>query len=114
VKQLKSDKRAHLCIESVERQSFIFSTASLHEARVIRKNAETVEGVDTAYLWNDEDAVYGVGIGKFGVDVEELQRPLPTGRVFCGWLEDWENGLLKNNDHLAEAKLLKKYEGLQL
>jgi hypothetical protein len=28
VKQLKSDKRAHLCIEYVERQSVIFGTSS--------------------------------------------------------------------------------------
>jgi hypothetical protein len=72
VKQLKSDKRAHLCIEYVERQGVIFGAASLHEARVIRKNAETVEGVDTTYLWTDEDAAYDLGIGKFGIDVEEL------------------------------------------
>jgi hypothetical protein len=49
-KQLKSDQRAHLCIESVERQSVIFGTVPLHEARVICKNAETVEVVDTTYL----------------------------------------------------------------
>jgi hypothetical protein len=78
VKQLKSDNRTHLCIESVERQSVIFGTSSLHEARVIRKNAETVEDVDTTYLWTDEDSTYDLGIGKFGVDVEEIQCPLPT------------------------------------
>jgi hypothetical protein len=77
VKQLKSDKRAHLCIESVEHQSVIFGTESLHEARLIRKNAETVEDVDTTYLWTDEDAAYDLVLGKFGVDVEELHRPLP-------------------------------------
>jgi hypothetical protein len=29
-------------------------------------------------------------------------------------LEDWETGLIKNNEQLAEANILKKYEGLQL
>jgi hypothetical protein len=62
---------------------------------VIRKNAKTVEVVDTTYLWTDEDAIYYLGIGKFGIDVEEIQGPLPPVRVFRGWLEDWETGLLK-------------------
>jgi hypothetical protein len=39
---------------------------------------------------------------------------LPPVQVFRGWLEDWGTGLLKKNDKLAEAKLLKKYECLQL
>jgi hypothetical protein len=55
VKQLKSDKCAHLCIKYVDRQSVIFGAASLHEARVIFNNAEKVKGVDTTYLWTDED-----------------------------------------------------------
>jgi hypothetical protein len=113
VKQLTSDKHDHFCIEAVERQSVIFSAASLHEARAIRKNAETVEGVGTTYVWTDEDAAYELGLRKFGVDVEDLQRHFPPVRVFLGWLEDWETGPLKK-DQLAEAKLLKKYEGLQL
>jgi hypothetical protein len=45
--QLKSDKCAHLCIDYVEHQVVICGTASLHEARVIHKNAQKVEGVDT-------------------------------------------------------------------
>jgi hypothetical protein len=125
VKQNKSDKRADkddiktfvaddIGIESVECQSVIFGAALLHEARVIHKNAETVEGVEITYLWTDEDAIYDVGLGKFGIYVEEIQRSLPPLRVLRGWLEDSETGLLKKNDQLAEAKLLKKYEGLQL
>jgi hypothetical protein len=59
-----------------ECQSVIFGTASLHEARVSHKSAETVEGVDTTYLWTDEDATYDLDLGRFGVGFEELQRPL--------------------------------------
>jgi hypothetical protein len=77
VKQLKSDKSVHLCIESFERQIVIFGAASLHKSRVICKNAETVEGMDTTYLCTDQDAIYDLGLGKFGIDVKELHRPLP-------------------------------------
>jgi hypothetical protein len=61
--------------------------------------------------WPNEDDVYGMGIFKFGIGVEELQHPLVPARVFHGWLEDWETGLLKNDDKCAEAKLLRKYKG---
>jgi hypothetical protein len=51
-----------------------------------------------------------LGLGKFGIGigigVEELWHPLPPVRVFRGWLEDWETGLLEKNDQLAEAKFL--------
>jgi hypothetical protein len=43
----------------------------------------------------NEYAVYDLGIGKFGIGVEELHHPFPPARVFHGWLEDWETGLLK-------------------
>jgi hypothetical protein len=33
-------------------------------------------------------------------------------RVFRVWVEDWEKELLKNNDCVAEARLLEKYKGL--
>jgi hypothetical protein len=45
--------------------------------------------------WPNEDAVYDLGIGKFGIGVEELQHHFPPARVFHGWLEEWETGVLK-------------------
>jgi hypothetical protein len=65
-----------------------------------------------SFNWPNEDAVYDLGIGKFCIGVEELQHNLPPARVFHGWLEDWETGLLKNDDdEWAGAKLLRKYKG---
>jgi hypothetical protein len=61
-------------------------------------------------LWysnrTNEDAVYDFGIGKFGIGVEELQNPLPSARVFHGWLKDWETGQLKNNDEWLKQSSL--------
>ena len=36
----------------------------------------------------------------------------PPKRVFRGWIEDWEEPLLKKKDAVAEAKLLQKYKDL--
>jgi hypothetical protein len=33
-------------------------------------------------------------------------------RIFCAWVEDWEQDARKNNDVVAEARLLQKYRGL--
>jgi hypothetical protein len=99
--EIESDKRNHLCIESIEHQSVTFGAASLRDARVIRKNVRTVEGVYTTYSRTDEDAAYDLGLRKFDIGVEGIYHPLST------------TGLLKKNDQLAEAKLLKKYKCLQ-
>jgi hypothetical protein len=57
---------------------------------------------------------YDIGLTKYGVDVEDLQRPLPPARFFCGWIEDWEVPLPKKNDQGVETKLLTKYHGMKL
>jgi hypothetical protein len=51
-----------------------------------------------------------LGIETFGIGAEELQHPVPPVRVFHGFLEDWETGLLKNDDEWAKVKLLRKYK----
>jgi hypothetical protein len=33
-------------------------------------------------------------------------------RIFRAWVEDWEQDARKNNDVVAEARLLQKYRGL--
>ena len=49
---------------------------------------------------------------KFGVDVEQLQKPA-SHRLFRAWIEDWERSHLTTNDSVAEASLLAKYKGLR-
>ncbi len=33
-------------------------------------------------------------------------------RIFCAWVEDWEEDTRKKNDCVSEALLLQKYKGL--
>ena len=35
-----------------------------------------------------------------------------TTRIFRAWVEDWEKEMLKDNDCIAEARLLEKYKNL--
>lgn len=108
VKHLKKDKRAHLSGEKTEKQSILYTTARLEEARIKRAEREA-EGT----LFGDEDIKCELGLEKFGVDVEELTGAgTAPKRIFNAWIEDWEKPLLKKNDPVAEMKLLQKYKGL--
>ncbi|KAL3780710.1 hypothetical protein ACHAW5_003540 [Stephanodiscus triporus] len=42
-------------------------------------------------LWGDDDEQFDLGLEKWGVNIEELKKPLGPHRVFKCWVEDWEN-----------------------
>ena len=62
--------------------------------------------------WNDDDVNFDIGLEKWGVDVDDLQKKTIPERTFNAWIEDWENAILKHNDTVSEARLLEKYKGL--
>jgi hypothetical protein len=108
VKQLKPDKCLHLSVDDVEQHSIIFGEASMYKACIGREEADKLDHNISSKFWTDADLEYDIGLTKYGVDVEDYQHPLPLSRFFCGWIEDWEVPLLKNNDQVVEAKLLTK------
>jgi len=57
-----------------------------------------------------DDINFDLQLDKFGVDTNILKEP--TVQIFCAWVEDWEQDARKNNDIVAEARLLQKYRGL--
>jgi hypothetical protein len=103
-----------LSVEAVEQQSIIFGAASMHKARIGREESEKLDHNISSKFWTDLDVEYDLGLTKYGVYVEDLQHPLAPARIFCGWIEDWEVPLLKNNDQVVEAKLITKYHGLKV
>ena len=48
-----------------------------------RPNCETPDA-----LWGDDDEQFDLGLEKWGVNVEELKKPLGPRRVFKCWVED--------------------------
>jgi hypothetical protein len=113
VKPLKTDKRSHFSVETVEQHSIIFRAASMHKPRIGQEEAENLDHNISSKFWTDDDVEYDFGLTRYGVDVEDLQHPLPPARIFRGWIEDWEVPLLKKNDQVVEAILLTKYHGLK-
>ena len=67
-------------------------------------DANDVDGLD----WDDGDSVV-IWEGAPG----SAPVPVAPKRIFRVWIEDWEWECISNNDPVAEARLLKKYGGMQ-
>ena len=104
-----TSERSHLSAERLEKQAVLYSTARITEARQRHSAMEHLEATGQDAMWGDADQEFDLQLENFGVNTSELSAPVRT-RVFHAWIEDWENDLLKNNDCVAEARLLEKYK----
>ena len=104
VKQNKNGKRSHLSAEAVKMQATIFGTYSAEKANIERTRKDSA-----AHFWDDDD-FRGLGLSRYGVDVDHLVK-VPT-RIFRAWLEEWEEEILYENDPVHQARLLEKYGGM--
>ena len=107
----KSSKRSGLSGESIEKRALIYTTARVKEARlsVQAREDRREDHVD----FKDQDLAFGQELEKVGVVVRELKRPVRK-RVFRCWLSEEEKKWWKKRDPVNEAKLLKKFGGLNL
>ena len=111
VKQLKTDKRSHLGGERTKKQATIFGSDCAERAKIQREAVrQGGEPEDATYkFWDDND--FDAELAFDNVAHENLKRG-PMRIVKC-WVEDWEEGAVLSNDSVSEAKLLKKYGGLE-
>ena len=109
VKQIKTGKRSHLSGTSTEKRSILFVSAKVTHSRI---KSDRLEGLDArGDTFGDDDINFNSQLEKFGVDMAALKN-VPIQRIFCAWVEDWEEEARKKNDCVTEAKLLAKYKGL--
>ena len=110
VKEIKSGKRSGLSGESTEKRALILTTARVKEAR-LRKEAKPDKSDEHVEL-EDEDLSFEKDLAKVGVAVQDLKRPVKK-RVFQCWMTDEEiKWMKKRGDRVCEAKLLRKFGGL--
>jgi hypothetical protein len=62
-------------------------------------------------MFGENDINFDLQLEKFGVNTGILKE-LAVQRIFCWWVEDWEEEARKKNDFVSEALLLQKYKGL--
>ena len=55
MKHLKTNKRSHLSADKTEKQSVLYTTARIEEARVKRKANEKVDAKGEDILFGDDD-----------------------------------------------------------
>ena len=103
VKQIKDGVRSHMGAESTEKRSVIYVTAKIQESRMRQEQMETfaaATGNDT--MFGEDDINFDLQLEKFGVDTNILKEPA-VQRIFCAWVEDWEQDARKNNDVVTEV-----------
>ena len=62
-------------------------------------------------MFGEDDIHFDLQLEKFGVDTSILKEPA-VQRMFCAWVEDWEEDARKKNDCVLETLLLFHYKGL--
>jgi len=101
VKHLKTDKRAHLSPEAVEKQATIFGASCMTDAKIDRDNSGPIK------FWHDDDF-------DKQFDMLALAKPIPPPqRILKCYLEEWEKEHLFNKSDVSKAKFLRKYGGLE-
>lgn len=108
VKHLKTDKRAHLSSEAVQKQATIFGASCMLNARLERESKKgTFE--DPYKFWNEEDFD-----GEFASFSNSNNKAVNENvRVFKCYFEDWEKEHVHQKDDVSKAKFLQKYGGLE-
>lgn len=105
VKHNKSGKRSHISGDRVKKQATIFGKSCIELAKY--KRMEKLKDVTTTPLkdWDDDDFKIIRG------DETNCTDKKPR-RIFKAYLEDWEQEAITTRDAVNQAKLLKKYGGL--
>ncbi|KAL3765246.1 LOW QUALITY PROTEIN: hypothetical protein ACHAW5_010865 [Stephanodiscus triporus] len=85
------------CSDKLRKQGTLYTSANIHRARIKRDNLEKPNCDTPDALWGDDDEQFDLGLEKWGVNVEELKKPLGPRRVFKCWVEDWEMSSTKLN-----------------
>lgn len=107
VKHNKIGKRTSLSGDAVKKQATIYGASCVEAADLRRK---IVVGSKPYRFWDDED--FDKCLEESSKEnKEETQKP---DRIFRAFIEDWEVECIKKKDPTHEAKLLKKYGGLEL
>lgn len=108
VKHLKSSKRSHLSTERTEKQATIFGASCMADAALERQKVQETS-VACVKFWDESDFN-----SQFDLLAED-DSLLPTAkkRVVKCYFEDWELTDVRSKDIVSQAKLLRKYGGLE-
>ncbi len=111
IKQIKDGVRSNLGGTSTEKRIVIYVTAKIKESRMHQHQMEKLDATRKDAKLGEDDINFDLQLEKFGIDTSILKEPA-VQRIFCAWVEDWEEEAREKNDSVLEALLLFKYKGL--
>lgn len=110
VKHLKSNKRASLSGERTKKQATVFGAACVEKKNIEMRRALQDNSGQPIKFWTEDD--FDAEFDMLGIDATEASTRRPT-RLFLSFEEPWEKDVMLKQDPVSEARLLKKYGGLQ-
>ena len=106
VKYLKSEKRAHLSPEAVQKQATIFGASCMADAALERQKTQSLT-TEPYKFWDEKDFDNQFDL----LSVKETPQKPP--RILKCYFEDWEKEHIGKDSDVSEAKFLQKYGGLE-
>ena len=87
---------SHIKAEQTEKQSMIYTSVCVDEARVMAESMENATG-HRVIAWTDNDTAFDLQLEKFGIDTIALSTIVIPKKRFCCLVEDWEKPLFEHN-----------------
>ena len=109
VKRVKSGQKSHLGPKQTKMRSIIYVSSTKERARLHREHKLARDGESK---FDMEDLSFNVGLLKYGVDVEELQRKTPK-RIVRVYVEDWEIEARHKKSDDCKEMIANKYGGIR-
>ena len=76
MKMIKTGKRSYLSSDKVLKQCTLYTASNICQALVTRAELEKSDYLSNDACWGDKNEQFKLGLLKWGVDVEELKKPV--------------------------------------
>jgi hypothetical protein len=88
----------------------LYTSSNIRRAQIKREELERPDCNAPSEVWGEEDEQFELGLEKWGVDIDDLKKPIRPRRLFKAWVEEWEDVMDKGD--VMRTKLLAEYGGL--
>ena len=115
VKTTKSGKRSDLENDISEKQSIVYTSACIEEARIGR----SLSDIDTnnfshSHTWNGDDPDLDYQLDQWGVEILFHNQDEAITRELKMCIEEWEKTHIKNKSQVSKTMFLEKSGSLAL
>ena len=115
VKTIKPGKISAISSDVSEKQSIVYTSASIESARIVKYQADKqLYDNISSHTWNEEDDAFDHQLDKWCVDRVFSEHSEPVKRELRSYIEDWGKLSMKKDDQRYRTCFLAKCGGLSL